>query len=302
MLKGNPNVFPYTTFATADKLFEKHPIWQQARIIEERKLIFEEYVAELRQQEMVRTTWFCYNHILILRQQQEQRASHARAISKVVSLFKDLQVDVLTKWRQAHQRLLDSPQWAADPELRQLPSLDILLAFEDFARVQEREFEEQMRRQQVDKTRRERRAREAFKGLLKELVDAGSIKARTKWKTVYPEFKEDERYLNMLGQAGSNPLELFWDVVDSLDQQLDAKIAVVEDALHKRPAGADGEHFAVTPETTLQKFLAVLKDDKEVRSLSEADLKTVFKTVCGSHYSAKRWLIYVLCIRCIMTQ
>lgn len=54
MLKGNPNVFHYTTFATADKLFAQHPIWQQAKVEAERRLIFEEYVAELKQREMVR--------------------------------------------------------------------------------------------------------------------------------------------------------------------------------------------------------------------------------------------------------
>ena len=54
MLKGNPNVFHYTTFSTADKLFSQHPIWQQAKIESERKLIFEEYVAELKQREVVR--------------------------------------------------------------------------------------------------------------------------------------------------------------------------------------------------------------------------------------------------------
>ena len=53
MLKGNPNVFHYTTFGTADKLFSQHPIWQQAKIESERRLIFEEYVAELKQREMV---------------------------------------------------------------------------------------------------------------------------------------------------------------------------------------------------------------------------------------------------------
>ena len=61
MLRGNPNVFHYTTFGTADKLFAQHPIWQQARITEERKLIFEEYVQELKNKEVVslpmRFTW-----------------------------------------------------------------------------------------------------------------------------------------------------------------------------------------------------------------------------------------------------
>jgi pre-mRNA-processing factor 40 len=53
MLKGNPNVFHYSTFPTADRLFAQHPIWQQARIESERKLIFEEYVSELKQREVV---------------------------------------------------------------------------------------------------------------------------------------------------------------------------------------------------------------------------------------------------------
>lgn len=53
MLKGNPNVFHYTTFQTADTLFAQHPIWQQAKIESERRMIFEEYVSELKQREIV---------------------------------------------------------------------------------------------------------------------------------------------------------------------------------------------------------------------------------------------------------
>ena len=38
-----------------------------------------------------------------------------------------------------------------------------MLAFEDYSRVREREYEEQMRRAAVEKTRKERKAREGFK-------------------------------------------------------------------------------------------------------------------------------------------
>jgi pre-mRNA-processing factor 40 len=93
----------------------------------------------------------------------ETRAARARSIGKVVALFKELDVDVLTRWRKAHELVLDSDQWQNDAELRRLPTLDILLAFEDYSRVREREFDEQMRRAQVEKTRKERKAREAFK-------------------------------------------------------------------------------------------------------------------------------------------
>ena len=59
--------------------------------------------------------------------------------------------------------MLDSKEWYEDSELRKLPTLDILLAFEDYSRVREREYEDQMRKAQVEKTRRERKARESFK-------------------------------------------------------------------------------------------------------------------------------------------
>ncbi|KAI0080143.1 pre-mRNA-processing protein prp40 [Panus rudis PR-1116 ss-1] len=282
MLKGNPNVFHYTTFATADQLFAQHPIWQQAKIEAERKLIFEEYVSELKQREV-----------------QEMRAARSRSISKVVALFKKLGVDVLTRWRQAHKMVLDSEEWKSDAELQKLPTLDILLAFEDYSRLREREYEEQTRRAQVEKTRKERKAREAFKELLQELVNDGKIKARTKWKQVYPNFSDDKRYLDILGNPGSNPLELFWDVVDNMDQKLDAKIAVVEKAIKRyndalpRPStenekleGQEGQvtevkTFKVVPETTKEELLEIIRkdDSDEIKQLTEEDLEEIYQTL-----------------------
>jgi hypothetical protein len=111
--------------------------------------------------------WWLYFFILGILEfndfQNETRAARARSVSKVVALFKQLNVDVVTKWRTAHNLLLESDEWKMDTELRKLPTLDILLAFEDYSRVREREYEEQMRRSQVEKTRTERKAREAFK-------------------------------------------------------------------------------------------------------------------------------------------
>lgn len=277
MLKGNPNVFHYTTFPTADKLFAHHPIWQQARNEAERRLIFEEYISELKQREV-----------------QENRASRTRAIDKLMHLFQSLQVDVLTRWRTAHNLVTESEEWSSDPELRKLPTLDILLAFEDYSRVREREFEEQTRKTQVEKTRKERKAREAFKELLQELVDAGKIKARSKWKEVYPLFREDPRYLDMLGNPGSNQLELFWDIVDGMDQKLDVKMEIVEEAIigynaKQKPLQDDGDvdmdassnGFSVGPDTTEAEYREVLKhcSSEKLGELSQEELHLVFVTM-----------------------
>lgn len=53
LLKGNPSIFHYTTFETADQLFSQHPIWQQARIESERRELFQEYLSELQNREQV---------------------------------------------------------------------------------------------------------------------------------------------------------------------------------------------------------------------------------------------------------
>jgi pre-mRNA-processing factor 40 len=274
MLKGNPNLFHYSTFPTADKLFAQHPIWQQARIEAERRMIFDEHISELRQREM-----------------QESRAARARSVQTVMNLFKQLGVDVVTRWKAAHLLVLESEEYKSDPDLQKLPTLDILLAFEDYSRVREREYEEQMRRAQVEKTRRERKAREAFKDLLQSLVKQSKVKARSKWKEVHPIFCNDQRYLSMLGNPGSNPLELFWDVVDTLDQRLDKKIAIVEEALARHGAAKEEEGptqdkgkpkgYAVGPDTTEEEFNSIVMTygGDSVAALTADDLREVYKTL-----------------------
>jgi pre-mRNA-processing factor 40 len=106
----------------------------------------------------------------------------------------------------------------------------------------------------------------------------------------------------MLGNPGSNPLELFWDIVDALDQQLDEKVAIVEGAIARHNAnlsasedksmtdgGAPGDKngedqaggFSVGPETTENEFKSVIKTnaDDAVSALSSEDLRTIYHAV-----------------------
>jgi len=97
----------------------------------------------------------------------------------------------------------------------------------------------------------------------------------------------------MLGNPGSNPLELFWDLVDSLDQKLDAKIDVVDEAIRAHnarmyPNESDGtgpsegvKSFSVGPETNEAEFLAIVKENLSIleKTLSEEDIHLVFETV-----------------------
>ena len=59
-----------------------------------------------------------------------------------------VQIDVLTTWGTTDSVVLKSEHWKTNPEIQKFPTLDILLA-----------FEEQMRRAQVEKSRKGRKVR-----------------------------------------------------------------------------------------------------------------------------------------------
>jgi pre-mRNA-processing factor 40 len=107
--------------------------------------------------------------------------------------------------------------------------------------------------------------------LLQELLDQNKIKAKSMWKEVYPLFKDDSRYLNILGNPGSTPLELFWDAVDKLDQVFDVKAAKVKAALKEKD-------LQFGSETTVEEFTAALQQ-VSIPDVSNEDLHNIYQWV-----------------------
>ena len=110
--------------------------------------------------------------------------------------------------------------------------------------------------------------------LLAELKESSRITSGTKWKEVYPLFTKDERYLNMLGLPGSSPLELFWDVVDELDMELDHKVKGVEKLLNDKS-------LEVTDKTSLEEVEEIIKADELVSKVVAGDIGAVYRHVSG---------------------
>jgi pre-mRNA-processing factor 40 len=67
--------------------------------------------------------------------------------------------------------------------------------------------------------------------LLAELRESKVITAKSDWMNLYPRLKDDVRYQDMLGQPGSTPLELFWDMVDELGERYYQQKRIVYDIL-----------------------------------------------------------------------
>lgn len=48
---------------------------------------------------------------------------------------------------------------------------------------------------------------------------------------MFPLIKDDERYQNMLGQSGSTPLDLFWDILEEMERDIRLKRNTVQDVM-----------------------------------------------------------------------
>ncbi|KAI8323035.1 hypothetical protein GQ54DRAFT_122209 [Martensiomyces pterosporus] len=111
----------------------------------------------------------------------------------------------------------DGESGAVDPEAG-LSMLDFMDAFERAMVNAEQRDAEQRQKDKDAVFRRERQNRDRFRELLDE--HRPEITPVSTWSELYPLIKSDVRYIEMLGQAGSTPQELFWDEVELLNEEV----------------------------------------------------------------------------------
>jgi pre-mRNA-processing factor 40 len=212
-------------------------MWDMARDDAERKTLWSEYVGELRRKEKAR--------------EEELRAKN---LAKLKKLFLVNDIGTEQTWSQVRRTIERTKEWQEDLDLQQLDPTDFLICYEDHFKQLEAQANEVKVKQKEEKRRRVRKNREGFVAMLQELKAAGKIVHNTNWATVYPLMEHDERYQNILGNAGSTPLELFWDVVDEMDQHVEEQCRVIEGVL--------AEKFkTVSIDTTWEQFAAMLESD-----------------------------------------
>ncbi|ODN88465.1 pre-mRNA-processing factor 40 [Cryptococcus wingfieldii CBS 7118] len=205
----------YSTLKTADRVFAKDKYWKEA-LPEEKRLILEEYTDKLRREEEVA--------------ERELKEYNVRTLK---SLIPTLSITVSTRWRAAHDLIISSPAFRADPSLQQASVLDMIKAYEDYAYKLEQEHKEESRKLRIEDVRRARKAREGYKALLKEMEERGDLKRTSKWRETYGIVKGDPRYEALLGLPGSSPLELWMDAIDDLSEEVSRAAEKIEYALGK---------------------------------------------------------------------
>ncbi|KAJ3283019.1 PRP40 pre-mRNA processing factor 40, partial [Blyttiomyces sp. JEL0837] len=209
LMVGCHEVSGATRYRRVCELFSDNEIFQA--IDENRRMdLFEEYIDDLRR-----------------REKEEQRLLRKAQMDKFRHVLHQLPlITAETTWREAYEMCKDHPLLHENGT--DLPNgnglhrpnvdpMDALTVFEEHIKFLEAQYYEVKAKERAFQRRQERKNREGFRELLHVLREQGLITATTRWKDVYAHVKDTVEYDRMLGQPGSTPLDLFWDLVYEMD-------------------------------------------------------------------------------------
>ncbi len=224
MLKSHPEIKHYTHWKTARPIIEGETLFHSTNNENERRHLFDDYIAELKKAH-----------------REEQATTRKSAMDGLIELLPKLNLEPYTRWSEAQGTITATPPFQNDEKFKSLSKFDLLTAFQNHMKALERTFNDSKQDQKMSKFRKERHTRDDFKALLGELKKAGKIKAGSKWDQVHPLIEKDGRYKAMIGQNGSTPQELFWDVAEEEERALRGTRNDVEDVIDVRdlPASLD---------------------------------------------------------------
>ena len=253
MLKSHPEIKHFTRWKTARPIIEGETIFRSTNDDTERRQLFEEYIIELKKANI-----------------EKEAVTRKSAMNELVEILKSLDLEPYTRWAEAQETIQANDKFQADEKFKTLSKSDILTAFENHIKSLERTFNDERQREKNLKQRRERQNRDRFIDLLRELKDQGKIRAGTKWMDIFPSIEEDPRYVAILGQGGSTPLDLFWDLVEEEERSLRLLRNDVYDVL-------EDKRYEITPRTSLDQFADVMATDRRTASFTPDILELIFK-------------------------
>ncbi|KAG0003344.1 PRP40 pre-mRNA processing factor 40 [Entomortierella chlamydospora] len=254
MLKGSDKVSHTSRYTTISRLFAEEPAFKAITDDRLRFSIFDGYVSELVRQE-----------------KDEARHKRKTGMIALAAVLQSMdEITLMTRWAEAKDLLQANKEYKESELMQGVSKLDQLAVYEDHVKQLEAKYDQKRVRERLLRKRAERKKREAFKELLAELRSKGQINAKTCWMQVHPLIKEDPRYLDMLGQPGSTPMELFWDLIEDLDEKLYQDRKMMQDLLKNID-------FEVQPDTSLEEFQSVISKQEKAASFVADDLKLIFE-------------------------
>jgi pre-mRNA-processing factor 40 len=235
---------PDSKYYKTSHFFQGDPRW---RILEEkeREDLFQDYLDELERRDKEK--------------KHQERLGLMNNFRKLLHERED--IDHSTHWLDACKALSGVAAFEA------LDHLDQLTVFSEYVVEAEKTYYEHKR---THKRTQERKHREQFKELLLEKAKLGELTAATHWRPFLQAVKGDSRYLDLVGQPGSTPKELFDSVVDQLKEDIKPQRADLLEALGDT---------VVTVGMTYEAVLERVQTHEKFLSIEEGLRLTVFKVL-----------------------
>jgi len=149
------------------------------------------------------------DYIDLIYKKEEDEWKKSREVKKKLFLeklkFKKIKSDTL--WKNIKYEFKDDPVFASMEKIDRIQTFaDYITSLESAEKNEKKEKEKYQGYQN----------REKFRELLQISVEEKTLNMETKWKDFVLKIKDKDEYLNMLGQEGSTPLELFQDKIQEL--------------------------------------------------------------------------------------
>jgi pre-mRNA-processing factor 40 len=253
MLRSHPEIKHYTRWKTARPMIEGETIFRSTNNDDERRQLFNDYVQDLKKAH-----------------REQQTSLRKSAMDGLIDLLPKLSLEPYTRWSEAQGIIQNTAPFQNEEKYQTLSKYDILTVFQNHVKALERTFNDSRQQEKNKKHRKERQARDGFKALLSGLRREGKIRAGSKWSQVYPMIDNDDRYKAMLGQPGSTPMDLFWDVVEEDERALRGTRNDVLDVI-------DDKRFEVTLKTTFPEFEVVVRSDRRTANIEGYILELIFE-------------------------
>ncbi|CEG69923.1 hypothetical protein CU097_005581 [Rhizopus azygosporus] len=254
LIRHKDMIKPYTRYTTFAHLFGDDPVFNSIKSEKQREAYFEEYVQNMQRAEKDKL--------------RDLRKSSMEQFSQLLRSIPE--ITYRTQWKEAQMLYMEKlPNKDLKQVFQGMDMLDFLSVFEEYNRSLWEGPMNELNKKMTQRRRRERKAREGYRELMQGLVANHKINVRTMWKDIYPLIKDDSRYLEAVGLPESTPLDMFWDVVDDLDEQLYQQKKLVYDALKRA-------NFDVTLETSFDDYLKTL-DDTVTSEVNQENLVFIFE-------------------------
>ncbi|KAI9297392.1 hypothetical protein K502DRAFT_363306 [Neoconidiobolus thromboides FSU 785] len=253
MLHSKPDIVIGTRWKDARKMIKNEKLYNEIDSKSRKKRLYLEFQKDLR-----------------FKAREHERTSRAKHMVELDRLLKTLNtINHLTPYKVGIRYLKDHPEYQKLTEHSPIDNLDILDLYENHIKNLEVAGEEERHTQKTKRRRQERINRDEFRELLEKMKKEGSINPFTKWKEVYHIISQTPIYNAMLGQPGSTPLEMFFDTIELMHDEIYEHRKAIETYFKEK-------EFQFEVKTSFEQFIEELKGFSNFDKLSQEYLQVIY--------------------------